>query len=739
MATGYEARQPTRNSFVLDEAAPVRTSTGSSGQSRGASLQGGQSTGGVVTAGMETNPGQVASGLGAYFEKLMEPQLERAKMARFYQGYTRAQSGEALDELTSNDSPIKKIFGPSGFEEGATFYHAQARIGQFSQELLADEDQLKRMPPQELAKVFASKGEEMMTGDPYADAIIQKGLLEAQGPIVKHMSQARIKWQQEDAVNQATTVWDTEATNLQTLAVNQLGSEAGPDTSTAVQDQIGRFAGMLQKPEGMLDETYKKLVGDWSKRQMEAGNFFAVEIIKDAGLFNILDEDDKLKVEEAYTKFGKRAMLKAVQQPEILYDLSKLDFEIKNEQVSAADAIDRFEEVNEKIYKLTGVRDPYFDGEDLLEAAKGVNAVFIAKKRREDDRAFQTSEREARQAFEEAQDDEEDNVLKAAVAAAVASGNVGDFKLSGMGTEDDLNIVYRQQWANNDLTGLVAAYKSEGFVSSNIAKMIEGDTMATLGDKYSDHTERAYTKWKQMQKVNPAMAFGYFGKLNKNFAQFDRMISGGTMSKQEAYVAAFSQISGTAPTKAPGNFIKTHEKSINAAISNQSGNFGTLFGGRPKLTEKSKNVLSKALAGMVYEVDPDGTTVDMTKSAASLLKQKLGNGEIEWYGKVAWQNAKRATPLGQLLKVPQGDADAVIETLIDRRLKGAGFAEGADGDIRVTRIGNALSVAASDDGQTYRVNITLDNMRAVADARMKAKMATDPKKKPKYLSDRNMK
>lgn len=733
MATGYEARQPTRNSFVLDEAAPLRTSTGSSGQSRGASLQGGQSQGGVVTAGMETNPGQMAAGLGQYFEKLMQPQIERAKMARFYQGYTRAQSGEALDELTSNDSPLTKIFGPSGFEEGAQFYTAQSKIGQFSQELLADEDDLKRMPPEELAKVFASKGQEMMTGDIYADAIIQKGLLEAQAPIVKHMTQARVKWQQEEAVNQTVSAWDNEANLLQSLAVKQLGTGAGADQSTVVQDQIGRFAGMLQKPEGMLDETYKKLAADWTKRQMEAGNYFAVEIVKDAGLFNILEEDDKLKVEEAYDKFGKRAMTRAIQDPAILYELSKIDFEIKNEQLSAADAIDRFEAVNEKIYNMTGVRNPYFDGEDLLNAAQGVNGILIAKKHRDDERAFQRSERIARQEFEVEQDEAEDNALQVAVSAAVASGNVGDFLLSGAGTADDLNVVYRQQWANNDLTGIIKAYKNEAFVSKNIAAMIEGDTMATLGEKYSDHTERAYSHWKTMQKVNPAMAFGYFGKLNKNFATFDRLVSGGGMSKNEAYVAAFSQISGTAPTKAPGHFVKTHGDKFKAAIQGQSGWFGTMFGGRPKLSEKSQKVLSVALAGSVFEIDPDGTSTDMEKAAASVLKQKIGNGEVEWYGKVAWQNPRRATPLGTMLKLKQGDADTVIETLIDRRLKGAGFSDGADGDIRVTRIGNALTVTGDGDDGIIRVNITLDDMKRVADAQVKGKMNnTPPVDKTKY-------
>lgn len=733
MATGYEARQPTRNSFVLDEAAPLRTSTGSSGQSRGASLQGGQSSGGVVTAGLETNPGQIASGLGQYFEKMMEPQIERAKMAKFYEGYTRAQSGEALNELTTNDSPLTKIFGPSGFEEGAQFYHAQAKIGQFSQDILADEDQLKRMPPQELAKVFATKGQEMMTGDPYADAIIQKGLLEAQAPIVKHMTQARLKWQQEDAVAQTSMALDSEAGLLQSLAVKQLGSGEAADQSQVVQDQTRRFAGLLQKPEGMLDDTYRKFMGDWTKRQMEAGNFFAVEIIKDAGLFNILEEDDKLKVEEAYTKFGKRSMSKAIQDPAILYELSKIDFDIKNEKISAADAIDRFEVVNEKIYNMTGVREPYFDGEDLLESAKGVNGILIAKKRREDDRAFQTSERLARQEFDEAQQEAEEDALRVAASAAVASGNVGDFLLSGAGTADDLNVLYRQQWANNDMSGIVQAYKTEAYVSQNIASMIEGDTMATLGDKYSDHTERAYNNWKQMQKVNPAMAFGYYGKLNKNFATFDRMVSSGTMSKQEAYVAAFSQIAGTAPTRAPGSYVETHGDKFTEAIKGQSGYFGTLFGGRPKLSEKSIKVLGPALAGSVFEIDPDGNSTDMEKAAASVLKQKLGNGEIEWYGKVAWQNARRATPLGTLLKVKQGDADAVIETLIDKRLKGAGYADGADGDIRVTRIGNALTVAADGDDGTIRVNITLDDMKFVADARMKAKMNnTPPIDKTKY-------
>ncbi len=86
-------RPGSRASFVLDGAAPVQTTTGASGNSRGAQVVGGQSTGGVVTSGMESNPGYVAAELGGYFEQLLAPQVERKKMERIFEGYTRAGRG----------------------------------------------------------------------------------------------------------------------------------------------------------------------------------------------------------------------------------------------------------------------------------------------------------------------------------------------------------------------------------------------------------------------------------------------------------------------------------------------------------------------------------------------------------------------------------------------------------------------------------------------------------------------
>ena len=64
MAIGFDNRGGTKQSFTFNPAAPAQSSTQATGASRGVQVSGGHSQGGVVTAGKETDPGDLSSGLG---------------------------------------------------------------------------------------------------------------------------------------------------------------------------------------------------------------------------------------------------------------------------------------------------------------------------------------------------------------------------------------------------------------------------------------------------------------------------------------------------------------------------------------------------------------------------------------------------------------------------------------------------------------------------------------------------
>lgn len=728
MATGYEARQPTRNSFVIDDSAPVRTNTGTSGQSRGAQLIGGQSTGGVVTAGMETNSGYVAAGLGQYFEQLMAPQIERAKMARFFEGHTRAQAGEALNELTDNDSPLTKIFGPSGFEQGAQFYHAQAAIDTWATDRLAEEDQLKRMPPEELAKVMAKTSQDMLTGDPYADAIIQKGLMEAQGPVIKQIAGARFKWQQEEAVGAMSSAGGAGAKALQQLAVAQSKLKPEERDSAATTAQVQRFLGGMAQPAGMTDESYKGFLKNFMNNQMAEGNFYAVELMREAGVDQVLDDEDRTKIENSYERYGNRMMERAASDPDIMERLMKLDAGIETEKLGPSDVVDELRSINAAISARTGVGMDYFDRSDMQGGAKRVIDVMVARQRRNEARAWQLEDREyaANAARDLAREEAEQEAASAQLAWT--SGGVNTAITAGV-PESSFNVLATQAWQQGDIGSIVKVFRQEGWHSSRLAETIQSGVTASLGDKYTKGTQQAYQQWQTLFKANPAAAATYYGKLHLPMQNFHRLVTSSKVAPEEAYRQAFANVGQYADQAIDPTRRKQFTDEIDTVIANEASYWFNPWG-RDNLSDSSKEALKKAVSNHVAIAgnNSDRSTKEIMSEAVEAM---TANGTIERYGSILWRNPRPTKPIGRSLGLTPQKADRVVSGVIDSRLRKSGFKDGISGSLSVVRTGTdarpSLTVTGRKDGRPSFIHITYAELKAAADADVSASLTKKPK------------
>ncbi len=718
MAQGYEVRGAARSSFLLDDAAPVQTTRGSSGQSRGASLVGGQATGGVVTAGMETNPGNVAAGLGQYFEQLMAPQVERAKMARFFEGYTRAQAGEELADLTNNDNPLNKIFGPSGFEQGAQFYTAQARIDKWATERLAEEDTLKRMPPEELGKVMADTSQKMLTGDPYADAIIQKGLLEAQGPIIKQIAGARFKWQQEEAVSAMSQAGDAGATALQQLAYKQAQLKPEERDSAATTQQVQRFLGSMMKPEGMTDDSYKKFLKDFMGNQMRNKNFYAVELMREAGIDRVLDDAERTAVDNAYERFGNKALEDAASDPDILERLMKLDAGIETEQLSGGQVVDELRSINQLLSDRTGVAMDYFDRADMQGGAKRVIDVIVARQRRLEARAWQLEDRQyARETALSVEEMKDEREAKDA-QYAWAGGGVNSAITAGV-DESNFHVLATSDWQQGNISNIIQAFRKEGWHSPRLAETIQAGVAATLGEEYTKSTEQSYRQWQTLMQASPAAAATYFGKLHLPMQNFNRLVTSGKVRPEEAYRQAFANAGQYADQAVPAARRREVEQQVGNVVGGAETWMPSFLGGRAGLTDSSKEALKNAVTNYVAVA---GTHSDRSTKEimAEAVEAMTANGTIERYGSILWRNPKPTQPIGRLLGLQQGKADDIVSNVIDTRLKKAGFPDGASGSLTIIRTGSpkapTLTITARKDGRPTWITIPFSDLQAAAQA-----------------------
>lgn len=722
-------RPGARTSFVLDSGPIAQTTTGASGASRGSQLVGGQATGGVVTSGMETTPGYVAGELGQYFEQLLAPQVERARQRKFFEGYTRAQAGETLKELTHNDSPLTKIFGPSGFEQGAQFFAAQSAINKWSTDRLAEIDTLKRMPEGELAKVMSETSLGMMTGDLYADALVQQGLLEAQGPVIKQVSAARYQWLQQEGASRYSEAANSAADALQAIAVGQAALSPDKRDTEATRLQTMRFLDGMQKPEGMADETYLRALKGFMRNQMAKGNFYSVELLREAGIDNILDDTARAQMEDAYEKYANRAMDRAASEPDVIERMMRVDVQIETEQISVAEAIDEVERVNALVRSRTGITGlDYVDAKELRGYGKRVLDVIVARQRRLETRQWQIEDREYAADQRRLERQEEAANDAATALAAWSLGGVQTAKVMGA-TEAHFDTLAIQDWNGGDYSRIVRAYKREGWHSTALANMMQAGVTAALGEQYTKQTEGAYQRWRQLYEASPAAANAYYGKLALPLSNFHRLLTSGQVDAQDAYRQAFANIGQYAVQAIPADRRREFDKRIDSIIDNEQSYWFNPWG-RANMTTASQRVLKSAIGDYVAVHGANST-----RDTAALMKEAVAsgvaNGTIERYGPLVWRNPRPTRPLGKLLGLQTKDADRVVMSVVDARLKAAGFRDWNNGDVEAMRLGNDLKLTARpENGPPLSILIRFDQLTAPADKFVRSRLAKPKPKAP---------
>ena len=723
MTTGFDTRASGSQSFAAQPTALIQVNSGASAQSRGAQVIGGESIGGVE-GGQYTQPGYVAAGLGKFFEDFLEPSVKRQQEAQFFKGYTEAQSGRALIELTDNGSPLTKIFGPSGFAQGAQFYTSRARVSEWSQATLADMDNLKKLAPEELSKHMAASAEGLMTGDPYADQQIQAGFLAAQGPVIQTVATARYAWQQHEATEALSTASTASADALQQIVTANAAMGKQPDAE-AIQLQAQIYRMSMAKPEGLTEENYQKFLYGHLRNSMTKGNFYAVEIMRAAGVETVLTEDQQRGLTDAYERHGNRALDEAASQPDIAEALLRLDARVAQVEIGGEDpanvndVIQEYAALNQLLRDRTGVAKDFFDADDIRTMGRGVIGARVARFKR-DESARQRIEDREYSATERQREREEEAADKLAMVSTVwATGKVNDGLANGLTNTDFDQIAYREFSAGN-YGSLGRAFQGSGFASSLVSKQVQQMTIIGLGDKFTKSAETAYGIWKGFNAVNPGMAQAYFGD-DKHFAwsSFDAMQAAG--DKDVAYRDAFSNVGKYGVASIPPERRREYAKQIEPVLSAQGFKFfSPTTWGNEDLTPVSRSVVQQAITDQFARI-AEHSPRDVPSMVQQALNASLNSGKLERYGPFAWVNTRGGgKPMSALLGMNKRDSGAVISGAVSTMLKKQGVTSMAA--VRVERIGdNLVAEHMTPEGLTVHTPIMLGFLQQVAQQAVEAK------------------
>lgn len=714
MATGFPTRPGARNSFAQEVAAPVQTTTGASAESRGVQTVGGENIGGQRGGNYQAT-GNAAAGLGRYFEQLLAPEIERKQRQNFFKGFTEAQSGRALDELTDGDSPLTKVFGPSGFAQGAQFYAGREAISRWQQDQIADMGTLRQMSSEELSKHLSASVQEYMTGDEFADAHIQEGFLEAQGPLVQLHTKARYEWQQETALNAVRNASNASATSLQQIVGAQIALGDKGDAE-AIGIAVDNFTGSMAMPEGMDPDAYKKFLYDFMRNNMAEGNFHAVSIMQQMGVEQLFDDDQQRGIEDAYERYGNRALSHAVQDPKILDRLLRLDARIEQtkmgspEGITTREIVKEYQEINGLLARATGVARPYFDTDDILQKGGEVNSAFtsafLRQLRRSEELQDRRYSRETAQIVAAA----EAAAQVAAAEAAFSTGQINAFQVAG-GKTSDIDAVAMSDFAQGNYNRIANAYVQSSYVSTPVRNQIGAIARSGIGSEYTEATGKAYELWSAFNQVNPELADAYFGDHSQNFEVFDQIVN--VSGPDAAFREAFGDGS-----RNRGSLQGTQREEFDEAFEEvfAENSFSALRPWRWQnytLNEQGQRELRRTLYGAVAS-----RASTSSRSVEELTRQAynsaIADGRFEQYGVFGWSNGRRMQPISGMLGLQANDAHRVVGGTISQALERLGV---DDTDrVSVIRVASGLALTyEGGDGFPQTGFVSNDELQEAAD------------------------
>lgn len=665
-----------RESFAFRAPVPVEARAASTGQSRGAQVVGGRTQGGAVVAGQQTDPGAIAGGLGEFFGQLMQPYVERKQQEKFFEGFTAAAEGKAISELSDSGNPVTKIFGPSSYEQGAQFYTAQKAVTDWSQAQTADVDNLKKLDPAEVPKVLAERARAAMTGDPYADQMIQRSLIEQAGPMVSTIAKKRVEYQQQQAVIAQQGAWGSAAANLQTVMDAQAGVTDPTDPrSVAASQATTNFLGMFVKPEGMTDDSYKRGLKGALRAAAQSGQFHAITALRKAGIDGIFDDDESAKLEDMYHRYGQRAMSEAAPRllQQAMDDYSAL---YAKGRMTPTEARNKLLAMNATMRAHTGVDEDMFDFNEIKGEVRSLSSLIVANHWRAVERGWQLEDRQFA-ADQRARDRAQDNADEShAVGLAWASGEVASAIVGGLPT-DKFQQKALQDWAGGNLGNITKAFRTSQWVSSALKDRVQAGISSSLDEQYGQSMQTVYGQWKNMVAANPGMAASYYGEWHQKLRAFD------TLQKQLGPAAAYKRAFGDSSMYSDSNIApekrKQAREAIDAAVgAQQPGRVSSLFGAFR---------LNSSALGVVRGIAEDRVALGLQNSdtpAAVLAPEAINaakaDGSLQMAGRFAWRAPVGTTPFHTQLSLLPDEAGRVFEQVVDQRLKARGVAKGVDAD-----------------------------------------------------------
>lgn len=704
-------------------AQPVNAGVQGGGVVRTAPVQSGASWFG------ETGMAMPDSKLPEFLEEITAPNREALARQQQWDGFVAARAGATMEEISAETPWYSKVFGPTNYEIGAQNYNVLKSVADMEQDLLHRMPELRKLGPEAMAQEFNRLATEQMTGNTFADAVLQKTFMERAGPLMDLHTKERVAWQQSELVRAQYESNSANSTAFQMLAkANALLGNTAPaepeEAEKLLQAQISLLDG-LSPSMYQTDESYKAAISAFVQGAADRGEFHTLKFLRSRGVLSALDPDTALGLER-YVK-QREAQYKSEfldQNPAFAHRVAAVSL-YTAEGVGALKTADMIAQLNAEYAAATGASDPLYDGSKLASmmaqsAGAHLNAQEAAAARAEAAAKAGRTEAEKLAAQQEDIDTAISSWDNGSWAMTAALPGI-DKAMMESSVEQHFREMLRRA-PERAFSSLVQNFATgEGAVLPGIKRELMTEASSVLTEQPNDGARALYQKWLALKNtraqrldregkvvegtvLGTAAAAAYFDEgVNTMFNRI-QTLRNGEVDFELAYEIARGEITTTDPTKFTADTRKEAERltsRMSDVIAQRNPRWFGFVGNALGNTGREATARALVRAGEVMGVS--GRTEEEMQAMYKAAQHMFG---LETAGKYAWENGKDdvGSAIGSISSwIGRSDAGPSIELAIDKALRKHNITPARDLPANIVRMRDNAS------GEPYLVVQTIGN------------------------------
>ncbi|QGH45070.1 internal virion protein [Bacteriophage Titan-X] len=604
------------------------------------------------------------SNLPEFLQELAAPATAKLKQQQMWDGFVAARAGKTMDEIAATEPWYKKIFGDTNYEIGASMYNTLNQVNEMESDLLRRMPELRQLPPEAMAKEFNDLASARMTGNGFADTVLQKTFMDRAGSLMDLHTKERTAWQQQELVKAQYAANSSASTGFNELAKRtaMLGTSRPMDekaTEALTQAQLSLLDG-LSPSRYQTDASYKEAITAFYRGAADRGEFHTLKFLNSRGVLNAIDPDGQLGIQQyvkqAQDRYRSDWLDANPQQAEKMALISLY----AAEGIGAKPSQAMIEEMNQTYAAETGSESPLYSGQQMMSTMAQSAGAHI----RAQEAVINQRNQAAKAALTDQQKlaaQEED--IRAGIESFKRGTYAQTINIPGVDKElIEANTV--QAWnatmAKDPKVAMSQlvwnANTGRGAVLKGVADQFQTTARAVLRDQPNTAAAALYQQWKELKQTTAARidingqpvqgrltgattAALYFGDGVNTFFNKLQALENGGVNFELAYEVARGEITTDDPTKFDAESRKESEATqarVTEAIAKLNPKYLGMFGN--KLGDTGRAAYARAI---VRSVTDSGGLLDTSAEGlqAAATHAKLAYG-LEDAGKYAWENGR---------------------------------------------------------------------------------------------------